>query len=145
MNKTPQPLVLERTVNAPTELVWKALTDIKTLQKWQPHFVTFKPEVGFETRFMLGADETKQYEHICEVTEVVEGKKLTYSWRYAGLPGDSYVTYELQPVGGKTKVVLTHRITEPFAADNPDFSSDNFTKGWTYMINNLKEFMENQQ
>jgi len=136
-------LVLERVVDAPSDMVWKALTDLEALQKWQPYFTTFKAEVGFETKFELGTDESKPYLHVCEVTEVIKGRKLTYSWRYEGYAGDSYVTYELEPLGNKTKVILTHRITEPFPKENPDFAAGNFTKGWTDIINKLTNFMEN--
>lgn len=141
MRKSPT-LVLERTVNASSDLVWRALTDIKLLKKWQPYFTEFSPQVGFETRFQMGPDENKQYKHICEVTEVIEGKRLTYSWRYENHPGDSYVTFELSPVDEGTKVTLLHHITEPFPSDNPDFASNNFTEGWTAILTKLIYFME---
>jgi uncharacterized protein YndB with AHSA1/START domain len=122
--------------------VWKALTDISLLKKWLPFFPDFKPEVGFETRFELGPDKDHQYTHICQVTEAEPGRKLTYSWRYAGYAGDSYVTYELEPQGDKTKITLTHRITEAFPADNPDFGADGFAQGWNYTLDALQKFTE---
>jgi uncharacterized protein YndB with AHSA1/START domain len=137
-----EPLIIERTMNAPVEAVWKALTDITTLKKWLPIFPDFKPEVGFETRFKLGPSEDRQYEHICQVTEAVEGQKLTYSWRYEGYPGDAYVTYDLVPEGQKTKIVLTYQITEPFPLDNPDFAPEMAAKGWEYTLNALQQYIE---
>jgi uncharacterized protein YndB with AHSA1/START domain len=139
---TTQPIIIERKLNASAERVWRALTDDQQLKQWLPFFAEFKPEVGFETRFTLGADPDRQYEHICQVTEVEEGKKLTYSWRFNGYQGDSYITYELVPDGSQTTVKLTHTITEPFPADNPDFDSRNFVEGWNYTADALKEFVE---
>lgn len=138
------PLVLQRTVNAPSSVVWRALTDITILRKWMPFFTDFAPQVGFVTQFMLGRVKDREYLHTCEVTEVVEGQKLTYSWRYEALPGDSYVTFELTPMGQKTHITLTHRITQPFPADNPDFAPQNFTEGWTLILDNLKKYIKEQ-
>jgi len=142
MKALPEPLVLERIFNAPSDLVWKSLTDSTLLKQWLPFFPDFKPEVGFETRFKLGRDEEHQYTHICRVLEAVPEKKLTYTWHYDGYPGRSHVTFALFPKGNKTKVVLTHTITEPFPEDNEDFAQKNFKEGWTYTIEGLKAFVE---
>ena len=134
-------LVLEREVNAPSDLVWKALTDFTLLKQWMPFFPEFKAEVGFETRFPLGPDEDHQYGHIVKVFEVIPNKKLTYTWYYEGYSGKSHVTFDLIAQGEKTKVVLTHVITEEFPAE-PAFSKKNFAEGWTYTIDGLKKFVE---
>ncbi|HKX24398.1 MAG TPA: SRPBCC domain-containing protein [Candidatus Saccharimonadales bacterium] len=141
MSEITNPFVIERLMDAPADQVWKALTDIATLKQWLPFFPDFKPEIGFETRFMLGP-EGHEYEHVCQVTEAEAEKKLTYSWRYRGYPGDAYVTYELVPQGSKTKVILTYRITEPFPADNPDFKPEMAAEGWNFTLDNLKKFVE---
>lgn len=138
----PEPLVITRTLKAPVADVWKALSNIETLKKWMPFFPDFKPEVGFETRFTLGAHPDRQYEHICHVTEVEEGKKLTYSWRYEGIPGDAYVTYELTPQDDQTLLTLTYRITEMFPAEHPDLDIKVGVYGWNHIADSLKEFVE---
>ena len=138
----PEPLVITRTLKAPVPIVWKALSDITTLKKWMPFFPDFKPEVGFEARFTLGADPNRQYEHICYVTEVEEEKKLTYSWRYEGIPGDAYVTFELVPTGGQTELTLTYRITELFPLDYTDLNIKNAEIGWNHIADSLKQFVE---
>ncbi len=88
-----KPIVTDRTLNAPAERVWKAITDKDKMKQWYFDIAEFKPEVGFEFRFTAGS-EKKKYLHICKITEVVVGKKLTYSWRYDGYEGMSYVTFE---------------------------------------------------
>lgn len=83
------PLIIKRTINAPAPKVWQALTDIEQLHKWLPFFTEFEARVGFETRFELGPDDGHRYEHVCRVVEVIEGQKLTYTWRYQGYKGNS--------------------------------------------------------
>ncbi|HET7060130.1 MAG TPA: SRPBCC domain-containing protein [Candidatus Saccharimonadales bacterium] len=137
-------LVIERIINAPIERVWRALTSQEDLKQWLPFFSGFKPEVGTKLKFKLGKDPDHQYVHLCEVKEVEENSRLVYSWRYEGYPGYSNVIFELSPAGNSatTKLKLTHEITAPFPADNPDFSGEGFKEGWTYTADGLKEFVE---
>lgn len=143
-SELPEPLVITRTLDAPIANVWKALSDVKILKKWMPFFSDFRAEVGYEARFMLGRTPDRQYEHICLVTEVEKEKKLTYSWRYEGIPGDAYVTFELTPDGEQTQLTLTYRITEMFPADNPDLSMEMATYGWNHLADSLKEFFDHK-
>ena len=94
----------------------------------------FKPEVGFEFQFYGGHEDVIQYQHVCVITEMVAGKKITYSWRYEGYEGISYVTFELFPEGSRTKLKLTHTGLESFPVSNPDLAAANFAEGWTSII-----------
>ena len=134
-----EPIVIEKLYGAPTAKVWTALTDKNEMKQWYFDLAEFKPEVGFEFSFSGGPDD-RQYLHLCKVTEVIEGKKLTYSWRYDGYEGISYVTFELFEEGNKSRLKLTHNGLESFPASNPDFARENFVDGWTHFIdlNNLK-------
>ena len=127
-----EPFVIERTFDATAEKVWQAITDRDKMEQWYFKLEEFKPEVGFEFRFDGGPPE-RIYHHICVVTEVVPGKKLTHSWMYEGEPGESHVTWELFAEGDKTKVRLTHTGLETFPRD-PAFARENFVKGWTAIV-----------
>ncbi|MBC8047360.1 MAG: SRPBCC domain-containing protein [Fimbriimonadaceae bacterium] len=130
-----QPFTIERTIDAPVEKVWKAITNKDDMKKWYFDLKEFKPEAGFKFQFVgEGKDRDKEYVHICEVTEVVPQKKLTYSWRYEGYEGNSFVTFELSPDGNKTILKLTHAGLETFPATIPDFARENFVEGWTSII-----------
>ena len=136
------PFVIEQTVNAPIQKVWKAITDKNEMKQWYFDLAEFKAEAGFEFQFLAGSEE-KKYLHLCKITEVVVGKKLSYSWRYDGYEGNSYVTFELFEEGNNTRVKLTHTGLETFPKDNPDFAEESFAAGWTYIIGtSLKEFVE---
>ncbi|HET8803839.1 MAG TPA: SRPBCC domain-containing protein, partial [Aequorivita sp.] len=110
--------------------------------QWYFDLAEFKAEVGFKFQFM-GGTEDDQYLHLCEILEVVPKKKLTYSWRYDGYEGNSFVTFELFEEGGNTRLKLTHRGLESFP-DKKDFSKSNFEQGWDEIINtSLMHYLKN--
>ena len=137
----PEPFVIERTYNAPVEKIWKAITDREQMKQWYFDIAEFKPEPGFEFQFE-GGHEDKVFLHLCKIVEMIENKKLSYSWRYDGYEGSSLVTFELFPEGNKTRLKLTHAGLETFP-DKPDFARQNFAEGWTSIVGtSLKEFVE---
>lgn len=139
----PQPIVQERLFTASRAKVWRALTDKTEMKSWYFDLAEFKAEVGFKFEFLGGPPE-KSYRHLCEVTEVVPERKLTYSWRYDGYPGISYVTFELFDQGNQTLLRLTHAGTETFPAES-DFARKNFESGWDHIINtSLKKYLEGE-
>ncbi|HEY6062342.1 MAG TPA: SRPBCC domain-containing protein [Chitinophagaceae bacterium] len=138
-----KPFTIERVYNSPVEKVWKAITDKDEMKQWYFDLSAFKPEVGFEFRFAGEGHQGEKYLHLCKITEVIVGKKLTYSWRYDGYDGNSFVTFELFEEGSKTRLKLTHEGLETFPANNPDFAKESFAEGWTYLIGtSLQKFTD---
>lgn len=138
-------LILERTYNATVEKVWQALTDIQKMKQWFfPMMENFEPRIGFETAFDVHHNGNV-YPHLIKVTQAIPNKEIAYTWRYGGYPGNSIVSFALEPVGDQTKLTLTHTVTESFEADKyPDFSKESFTKGWTHFVGSLQQFVEQQ-
>lgn len=140
-----EPFIIERNFNAPIAKVWKALTDKDEMKLWYFDLAEFKPQERFEFQFYGGTEE-KQWLHKCKITEVVEEKKISYSWRYEGYTGISYVTFELFNEGEKTRLKLTHSGLESFPADVPEFKKENYAEGWTAIIGtSLKEYLEKKE
>lgn len=138
-----QPIVLEKLLNSHIKKVWTALTDKDEMKVWYFDLAEFKAETGFKFRFTGGPSPEKQYLHLCEVTEIIPEKKLTYSWKYDGYTGISFVTFELFPQGDQTLLKLTHAGIETFPKENPDFDIKNFQEGWNAIIDtSLKEYLE---
>ena len=135
-------VVVERTFNAPVARVWKALTDADEMRVWYFDLKEFKPEVGFEFEFTV-EHEGMKYHHLCRVTEVIPQKRIAYTWRYKGEPGDSLVTFELSADGNKTKLRLTHEGLETFPK-TPAYARKNFEAGWTGIGTELEQFLEGQ-
>ncbi len=130
-----EPIIIEKIFNASVNKVWKAVTDKNEMKHWYFDLAEFKPEIGFEFQFYGGTEEN-QYLHICRIVEVVKESKISYSWRYDGYEGISFVTFELFSEGNKTRLRLTHSGLESFPASNADFAKRNFEIGWTEIINN---------
>jgi uncharacterized protein YndB with AHSA1/START domain len=140
-NMAAEAIVLERTFNAPVARVWKALTDVNQMRQWYFDLKELKPEPGFEFEFVV-EHEGNTYHHLCRVTDVIAEKKIAYTWRYKGEPGDSLVTFELSPEGDKTRLKLTHTGIETFPK-TPAYARKNFETGWTAIVDSeLRQFVE---
>jgi uncharacterized protein YndB with AHSA1/START domain len=136
-----EPLVVERTFDAPASLVWKALTDKEDIKQWSFDIPEFAPKVGFEFQF-YGESEGVKYLHRCKITEAIPNKRLAYTWRYDGYAGDSLVSFDLFAEADKTRVRLTHEGLETFPR-LPAFAKANFVQGWTQILgSSLKDFVE---
>lgn len=140
---TTKPFYIERVFETDNYNLWRALTEKELMKLWYFDLKEFRAEVGFTFQFISGPKDGIQYIHLCEVTEVILHKKLTYSWKYEGYEGISYVTFELIEMDKKTKLQLTHTGLESFPISNSDFALHNFEAGWNQIINtSLKEFIE---
>jgi len=136
-------VIIERVFDADIELVWKALTQKEIMKEWYINVEEFKPVVGFKFEFWGGEEGERKWKHLCEITEVILGKKLTYSWVYEGYSGMSYVTFELFEIDNGTKLKLTHSGIDTFPIDIPELAAKNFENGWSQAINvGLKELLE---
>ena len=140
-NDAAEAIIVERTFDAPIARVWKALTDVDQMREWYFDLKEFKPEIGFEFEFAVEHDGNT-YHHLCKITEVIPQKKIAYTWRYKGEPGNSLVTFELSPQGNKTRLKLTHTGIETFPK-TPAYARKNFEARWSAIVGSeLKQFLE---
>jgi uncharacterized protein YndB with AHSA1/START domain len=138
-----QPIIVEELFDAPATKVWNAISDKTEMKQWYFDLAAFNAVKGFQFQFTGGPEDGIQYLHLCEVTEVVPGKKLAYSWRYDGYAGNSFVGFELFEKGNKTLLRLTHEGINTFPKENPDLAITNFVAGWNHIIHtSLKEYLE---
>ena len=143
MREEEDPIVVEQTYDATIGAVWDAITKVEQMVQWYfKEIPSFKPEVGFETRFEVQGEE-RNFPHVWKVTEVNPQRMIAYSWKYDGYPGDSVVRFELGGQDQLTKLTLTHRVQESFPEDIPEFARESGIAGWTYFIqSSLKKFLE---
>lgn len=125
-------VIVERTLNATPAQVWSAITSKDEMKQWYFDLKDFKPKVGFKFAFDV-EHEGVNYQHRCEVTKVIPGKKLCHTWCYEGHPGVSLVTWELFDEGLQTRLKLTHTGLDSFPK-LPQFAPKNFRQGWTHII-----------
>lgn len=90
----PVTVVVERTIAAPAEKIWRALTQPHLIEEWLMKS-DFKPVVGH--KFNLSKQATPEIKVVidCEVLEVEPEKSLTYKWAAYGT--DTVVTFTLTP------------------------------------------------
>jgi uncharacterized protein YndB with AHSA1/START domain len=95
----------------PPQRVWQVLTNRRALAAWLMEN-DFEPRVGHKFRFqdctLPGLDESID----CEVIELEEPKRLSYTWQDKFMPQPSIVTWILEPQEGGTQLRLQHRILE---------------------------------
>lgn len=138
-----EPVIVEKTFNAPAEKVWKAITDKDQMKQWYFDLDKFELKEGFVFKFAGQGKEGEEYIHVCTITEIIPKKKLQYSWTYEGYAGYSLVTFYLNEVDGKTTVKLTHHGLETFPQETGAFARANFNEGWNHIIGiALPEFLE---
>ncbi len=141
-NTASKPIVKEVLLDAPPQRVWQALTDNDELKQWYFELEAFKPEVGFEFQFSV-EHAGRNWVHLCRVTEVIPNKKLSYTWRYEGIEGDTLLTFELIPEeGDKTRLKLTHAGLETFPANIPGLAVENFHSGWDHFMGAIKKYID---
>jgi uncharacterized protein YndB with AHSA1/START domain len=139
-----EPVVIDRTLNAPVERVWNALTDVDQMRQWYFNLKEFKAKVGFEFEVVV-EHEDNRYHHLCRVAEVIPKRRIAYTWRYKGVPGDSLVTFELSAQADTTRLKLTHSGIETFPK-TPAYARKNFEAGWTQIVHSeLRQFVEQKQ
>jgi uncharacterized protein YndB with AHSA1/START domain len=95
-------LRFERTLEAPVDDVWAALTRPDALARWLDR-ADFEPRVGgaVTIHFDDGPVEGR-------ILAYDPPSMLEYTWRIEGEP-DTVLRFELEPLGGRTRLVLLHR------------------------------------
>ena len=149
-------LVLERTFNAPRDLVWRALTDPEQMKRWWAPRPYQTPEVEidlrpggiFRTR-MTGPDGFNEDGAGC-VLEVIEGEKIVWTtalgpgWRPAVLDEEGCGAFPMTAImsladagGGRTlyRAVALHKD----AADRDTHEKMGFHDGWGTCAAQLEE------
>ena len=139
----PDSVIVERFLNAPIDVVWRAITDPEQMKQWYfPAIQAFKPEVGFEVQVSTECDGQVK-EHVWKVTEVVPGRKVSYSWNYTQNRGNSAVSWELFDEGKTTRLRLVHTGLLSFQpGKNPGYTRAGFFGGWSHFAGRLKDFVE---
>ncbi|MHA7059057.1 SRPBCC family protein [Aquimarina sp. M1] len=138
------PITVTQSFAVSVEKLWKVITDVKEMQLWFFDTIkSFKPEVGFETKFLIKVEDRK-YTHCWKIIEVIPNKRISYTWSYEEYPGDAYVTFELCEKSKKGVILkLSLTVTEDFPSDIPEFTRESCQQGWNYFIGQkLKEYLE---
>ena len=107
---------LERTFDAPADVVFRAITDPARLPRWyapsDAYTVTVDPwdlRVGGAYGVTMTHTGGNVHRAEGEFREIVTNRRLAKTWSWADQPPmDTLVTFELSPAGTGTRLVLTH-------------------------------------
>ena len=151
-------VVIERSFDAPVDLIWQMWTDPEHFKAWYgPNGATI-PVAEMDVRVggtrlvcmeMQSADGLMQMWFAGEYREVLKNERLIYTEFVSdengnvlshsdmgmpeGHPMTTEVRVELEDVGGRTKIVMTH---SGVAADSPGAA------GWTMALDKLTAHVE---
>jgi uncharacterized protein YndB with AHSA1/START domain len=143
-------VVMERTFDAPVELVWRMWTDPEHFKAWYgPAGATVSVEnmelrVGGLRQVSMEVDSPRgpmKMSFAGQYLEVVDQKRLVYTESVSDTggmmtgKGATEVRVDLEDLGGRTKMVLTH-VGVP--AGSPGET------GWSMAIDKLAAYLETQ-
>ena len=131
--------------NQPPEMVWDYLTKPELLEQWLMKN-DFLPIVGHNFQFRTkGPMPDINFNGIfsCTVLEVIPYKKLSYSWRGAGMDGsltlDSIVVWTLEHKDGGTDLLLV----QSGFSENELTLHAMMTEGWAKNIKKISDLLNN--
>ena len=135
-------LVVNRVIQAPCALVFRAWTDPKHIANWfSPEWVecrSFDLDVRIGGAYRLHMVSSNG-DHIAvgEYKEIIPNQRLQFTWERAaeGLPL-TLVTVEFEDLGNTTRLTLTH---EGF---NNQADCDDHNEGWTSLFEKFGRMIE---
>jgi uncharacterized protein YndB with AHSA1/START domain len=93
----------------PPQRVWQVLTSREALGMWLMEN-DFEPRVGHKFRFLYSSIPGLGKSIDCEVVELEEPRRLSFTWHDGLMCQPSIVTWTLKPVDGGTQLYLEHKI-----------------------------------
>jgi uncharacterized protein YndB with AHSA1/START domain len=133
-------LKLDRTLNAPVERVWKALTEGAQIARWYGPSDDFRIEVmewdcrvGGDYRVAMHHKEGQTHTCFGTFKTLLPNERIAYSWAWEGQPPmDTLVTFELAAEGDRTHLSFTHA---GFPAEE---AREQHRMGWTGSLERLQ-------
>ncbi|MBW4510825.1 MAG: SRPBCC domain-containing protein [Scytonematopsis contorta HA4267-MV1] len=92
----------------PPQKIWQAIANRRALAAWMMEN-DFEPRLGHKFRFSHPNLPGVTASIDCEVIELDEPSRLSFTWRDGMMLKPSVVTYTLKSVEGGTKVLLEHK------------------------------------
>jgi len=128
-------------IDAPSEIIFTAITNQDKLTQWFPDVAKVELCVGGQISFKFLKDEAdnmidRDYHVEGKIIELIPNKKLIYTWMHPDMPEfpETIVTWMLEEIGNMTKVTLTHT----------GFTDENTIKlyndGWSWFTGRLSIF-----
>jgi uncharacterized protein YndB with AHSA1/START domain len=123
-------------IDAPTERVFRALTDPDELTRWFASSAESDPRTGgdYVLRFEF-EDESRNHTYAGQYEEVASNERVRYPWN--GQFGDTTVEFVLQSADGGTELTLNHSGW----TDAAEESRQMHEQGWGFFLDNLERYL----
>lgn len=95
----------------PPQRVWQVITNPQALAAWLMEN-DFQPRIGHKFQFQHSTLPGIDGSIDCEVIELDEPKRLSYTWQDKLMHQPSIVTWTLTPVDGGTRLQLKHQVLQ---------------------------------
>jgi uncharacterized protein YndB with AHSA1/START domain len=130
---------ITRTIAAPQEKVFRALTDAGELVQWFPSSADSDARTGgaFEYRFEF-EDAANNHTYGGEYEDVTSNERLRFPWKGGISP--TTVEYTLRATGDGTVLTLAH--SGWGHGEDWDKSREMHEQGWNFFLDNLKGYVE---
>jgi len=127
-------------IDAPTDAVWRALTDAKELVRWFPLEAEVEPRVGGRYWTSWGG----KFAGESRITILEPERHLQTNWptgtKDEGRPTELAVDYHLEGRGGRTVLRLVHSGFGRGAEWDEEY--DGIRVGWTFELRSLRHYLE---
>jgi len=124
----------------PPQRVWQVITNRQALAAWLMEN-DFEPRVGHKFRFQHSTLPGIDGSINCEVIELDEPKRLSYTWQDKLMHQPSIVTWTLTPVDGGTRLQLKHQVLqhETIKLDQPQHSIETWQSQFRHESNTVTQ------
>ncbi len=126
-------VTLDYQFSSPIEKVWFALTDANTLSKWIMAN-DFKPFIGHKFQFRTEPSEWWNGIIDCEVLEIEEPNRLSYTWVSGGK--NTIITWTLEYSNG---ITFLHFEQSGFESEDQAYKGAKY--GWVRMIEEMEKLL----
>jgi uncharacterized protein YndB with AHSA1/START domain len=128
-------------IDAPTESVFRALTEADALEHWLATKVESEAKTGGRFRYEFEFDDPAQNNvQEGEYLAVEDSSRVTVPWRFPFSPKHTTVDYVVSGEGAGARVDFTH---SGFEEGEPwDGAYERFTGGWELFLQGLKTYVE---
>jgi uncharacterized protein YndB with AHSA1/START domain len=135
-------ITIERTFNAPVEMIWEIWTEPEFIMRWfggDPDGTVDHADVDLRRggKYRITFHDCNGSEHTAfgEYLEVIEAKSLKYTWEWVSEPGHvSEVWVSFHGMGDQSKIVLTHLNLHPGSAHG-------YEGGWNNAIDKIVKLL----
>ncbi|GAA3791173.1 hypothetical protein GCM10022271_24500 [Corallibacter vietnamensis] len=134
MKTTDENIIVSQMFSVSKSELWSVITSHEHMIHWFfEDMPSFKAEIGFKTKFNVKAP-SQDFMHLWEITQLIPENEIVYNWRYEGLKGNAFVTFQLESIKKETQLIVTVNTVEDFDTSIPEFKRESCQQGWEYFI-----------